>query len=78
MNHYTSSKAAIADLISMERSDRYASYKIDRTGDGTTGPTVVRELHAAGVPVIKIAQRFGVTEQAIRACIKGKTYASVR
>ena len=78
MNHYTKSKAAIRNLVTMERSDRYAAGKIDRTGDGVTGPTIVRELYAAGVPTSDIAARFGVTTQAIIACVNYKTYSSVR
>lgn len=77
MNHYTASKEALRDLLRMERSDRYAGGKIDRTGDGITGPTLVRELAAAGVSNREIAQRFGVTEQAVGQCVRYKTYRNV-
>jgi len=76
-NHYTSSKIRLYAMIRAERSDRYAAYKIDRTGDGVTGPRLVREMYAAGDTIRKIAQRFGVTEQAVRDCVAYRTYANV-
>lgn len=77
MNHYSTSKALLADMIRMERSDRFAARKIDRTGDGVTGPRLVREMHAAGDTTKRIAQRFGVTTQAVRDCVTFKTYPNV-
>ena len=77
MNHYTSSKALLAEMIRAERADRYAAFKIDRTGDGVTGPRVVREMYAAGDSTMSIAKRFGVTDQAVRDCVNHRTYRNV-
>ena len=76
-NHYTYSKNALADLIRMERSDRYTCFKIDRNGDGITGPTLVRDAFLRGDSYKQIAQRFGVTTQAIGDCVRYKTYRNV-
>ena len=73
-NHYASSKALLGQMIRMERNDRYAPGKIDRTGDGVTGPRVVREMYAAGDTQKRIAQRFGVDVQSIYNCVTYRTY----
>jgi len=75
-NHYTYSKDALSTLVRMERSDRYASYKIDRNGDGITGPTLVRDAFLRGDSYRQIAIRFGVTTAAIGQCVRRETYAS--
>lgn len=77
MSKYSASKLAAANLVKMERSDRYQSHKLARRSNGVHGATLCRELHAAGVSVPNLADRFGVTPQAIGQCVSFKTYRNV-
>jgi len=73
MSRYTVSKLIVADLVQIERTDRY-SHKLNRTA---FTPVLVRELHAAGASTDYLANRFGCTPQAIGQCVNRKTYRNI-
>lgn len=72
MSRYNLAKLTAARLVEIERTDRYSRNKLSRTPNG---PTLVRELHAAGISTSYLADRFGCTPEAIRQCVTFKTYA---
>lgn len=65
---YTITKLMASDLIRMERSQRYQSYKLRPNVD------LARELIGIGASDAAVARRFGVTEQSIYNLRTGKTY----
>lgn len=77
MSKYHTSKLVIANLVQAERSDRYQSHKLARRSNGVHGATLCRELYFAGVSINDLADRFGVTPQAIGQCVNFKTYRNV-
>ena len=68
MNHYTITKLMAADLIRMERSQRYSGYKLAPNLD------LARELIGIGATDATIARRFAVTEKSVYNLRTGKTY----
>jgi len=72
-SRYTVSKLIVADLVTIERTDRF-SHKLGRT---PFTPVLVRELHAAGATSAYLADRFGCTPRAINQCVSRTTYKNL-
>lgn len=76
MADYTTTKAHLAELIRMERTQRY-SKKLAPINRNVHPARLMRELAATGVSRADLASRFACTTQNVGMVLRYQTYRNV-